>query len=89
MGVSFDERERTAVARPSLRRLEYLGINVTWETSEEVAALLSLLCRDSIFRESRTEIFLQQNRMLHHISWQHPLIDLRENFIIANIYFIF
>jgi hypothetical protein len=33
----FDERERTVVARQSVRRLEQLGFKVTLETSEEVA----------------------------------------------------
>ena len=34
---SFDERERSAVARQSVRRLEQLGFKVTLETAGEAA----------------------------------------------------
>jgi transposase len=34
---SFDERERVAIARQSIRRLEALGALVTLETTEEAA----------------------------------------------------
>jgi transposase len=33
----FDERERAAIARQSVRRLEQLGFQVTLHASEEVA----------------------------------------------------
>jgi transposase len=33
----FDERERSSIARQSIRRLEQLGFKVTLETSEEAA----------------------------------------------------
>jgi hypothetical protein len=33
----FDERERSAIARQSVRRLEHLGFKVTLETAEEAA----------------------------------------------------